>query len=328
YPLLSGGYIYDSDLMKDRVVLDYDLSWKLFGGTQLEGMTVKINGKPYYVAGVIQRETDKFTKKAFTGEPVIFMSYSAFSELNEEAEIGCYELSMPDPISEFSKITATEGFASSEPVVVENSKRFGFMNIYNIFKNFGSRSVADKGVIYPYWENAARVAEIYIARLYVIIALLAAFPFICLIILLVRLIKLLKAKLKLLGLKLWDAWDDRYARRAARQERRMMKRRFKNLPPSEEEQFDEHSDENEISVNEGKGKSLKPIKKIGDTFKKKFSGISSEDKKSRRTTKQQGAHKDAEEPEILSEKEIAMDIESIVREIMNESADSGFDSKS
>ncbi|NLH00736.1 MAG: ABC transporter permease, partial [Clostridiales bacterium] len=234
YRLRSGGYIYDSDIMNDRVVLDYDLAWKLFGSTQLEGMSVNINGKPYYIAGVVEREKDKFSRKAFKGEPVIFMSYSALLELSEKTGIVCYEVAMPNPISNFAENLVKEGFASYKPAVVENSERYSFINIYNIFKNFGSRSVQDSGIAYPYWENAARISEVYIARLYVIIALLLLFPMICLAILTVRLIKYLNAKLKILKFKIWDAWDDRYARRALRKEKRELRRTVKASCSGEE----------------------------------------------------------------------------------------------
>ena len=270
FELVSGSFIAEDDLMKDRVVLDYELAWKLFGGTSLEGMTVTIGGTPFYVAGVVRRETDKFSSRAFSGEPVIFMAYSTLSALQEETSISCYEAAMPDPISNFAENLLTESFKTQKGVVVENSSRYSLPAIYGLFKNFGNRSMATSGVIYPYWENAARVSEVFIARLYVIIALLGLFPFICLVILAVRLIKLLAAKLKLLKFELWDAWDDRYARKEAWKERGAQRRRDK------------------ILRNHFKKPTLKVLKK----------GKASEDS------------------EDSSEKELALDIESIVREIM------------
>lgn len=272
YELVSGSYIYDDDLMKDRVVLDYELAWKLFGGTSLEGMTVTINGNPYYVAGVVRRETDKFSEKSFTGEPAMYISYSTLAALKEGTGISCYELVMPDPISKYAKTFVEESFKTQKGVVAENSTRYNFTSIYGIFKHFGSRSMATNGVIYPYWENAARVSEVYIARIYVFILLLALFPFICLVILAVRFIKFLGVKLKRAKFLLWDAWDDRYARQAARKEHKVQKRRTKNLRQHNE----------------------------------------------RPKLKKKDPEKVSEVPEAASEKETALDIESIVREIMEE----------
>ena len=61
--LRSGAYISSDDLMDDLVVLMRRLAWRLFGGVELEGMTITLNGKPFVVAGVVSRENDFATKK-------------------------------------------------------------------------------------------------------------------------------------------------------------------------------------------------------------------------------------------------------------------------
>lgn len=79
--LLSGNYISPSDLMKDRVLLDEDTAWLLFGGTELEGMSFKIDGVPFVVAGVIEREQDFASLKAYTSGMGIYMSYDGYSSI-------------------------------------------------------------------------------------------------------------------------------------------------------------------------------------------------------------------------------------------------------
>ena len=76
--LLSGNYISPDDLMKDRVLLDEETAWLLFGGTQLEGLSFKIDGVPFVVAGVIEREQDFASLKAYTSGMGIYMSYDAY----------------------------------------------------------------------------------------------------------------------------------------------------------------------------------------------------------------------------------------------------------
>lgn len=101
YELLSGSYINEDDLMKDRVVIDRELAWKLYGGTDLEGMSMLVNGKTCYIAGVIARETDKFSQRCFSDKPLIFMHFSALEEA--EGAISTYEIAILDPISGFAK---------------------------------------------------------------------------------------------------------------------------------------------------------------------------------------------------------------------------------
>lgn len=274
YRLLSGSYLNPDDLMQDRVVIDHELAWKLFGGTDLKGQTVKINGKPYYVAGVIERESDKFTQRALNGQesagseaqkktgtpPLLFMSYTAYAGLGsgstgptvptggdtaaasgklapagasaadtadsgslasgDSAALSCYEIAMPNPISKFAANIVSEGFKANSPVIVENSARYDFMSIWSMFKNLGRRSVVTSPVIFPYWENAARVSEVYVARQYVFILLLSIFPLVTLVWLCVLFIRWLMAKVRRLCFSIWDAWDDRYGRRRMREKRR------------------------------------------------------------------------------------------------------------
>jgi hypothetical protein len=79
--LMSGSYFSDDDLMGDRVLLDEALAWKLYGGSNLAGLTVTVNGKPFVVAGVISREDDYADKAAYKGGAGIYMSFDAYSAL-------------------------------------------------------------------------------------------------------------------------------------------------------------------------------------------------------------------------------------------------------
>ena len=60
--------------MKDRVLLDEDLAWLLYGGTDIAGLSMKINGVPYMIAGVVEREQDKFSTAAYTSGRGLYMS--------------------------------------------------------------------------------------------------------------------------------------------------------------------------------------------------------------------------------------------------------------
>ncbi|MDR1130946.1 MAG: ABC transporter permease [Oscillospiraceae bacterium] len=287
YALLSGSYIYEDDVMQDRVVLDYELAWKLFGGTDLAGMTVRIDGKPYYIAGVVRRETDKFSDKAYSGEAALYMPYSTLASLRADSETGIssYELAMPDPLTGFAKTFVQESFENDGGVVVENSGRYSFQSIFSIFTNFGDRAISANGVSYPYWENAARISEVYIARLYACVALLALYPLVCLGILLVRLFIRLRARAKRLKSGLWDAWDDRYARQAAWKARRAQRRAGRDVKQP-------------AAAREKPGKERKAQKRRVRTAE---------------------ARKRAEEPDTEAfDGAVAADIESIVREIMAE----------
>lgn len=174
--LRGGSYIKGSDLMDDLVVLDEEMAWRLYGGTDLAGLPVSINGEPFVISGVIARDTDFATNKAYTGDGGVFMSFSAMRRLMEPASITGYEIVMPDPITGYAKGMAEDTFPIGTGDVVENSSRYGLLHLLEVMQGFGLRSMRTNGVIYPYWENAARLTEDYAALLLVLAVLFALCP--------------------------------------------------------------------------------------------------------------------------------------------------------
>ncbi len=173
--LLSGGYIAESDLMQDRVVLDETLAWQLFGSSDVAGMSVAIGGKPCYVAGVVRRETDFASRKAYLDGPGLFLSYSAFHDLTKSG-ITCYEIVLPDMISGFGRELVRDNFDTGFGDLVENSSRYSAKSLFQVVGDYGLRSMRNNGVIYPYWENAVRLTEDILALLLVLMIIFALSP--------------------------------------------------------------------------------------------------------------------------------------------------------
>lgn len=197
-PLRSGSYIFERDLMDDLVVLDEVLAWRLFGGVDLTGMTVFINGEPFLVSGVVSMEEDFASDRARTQEGALFLSWSALTRLTETAEIDSYEIVLPDPITGFARGILEDGFAAAGGEIVENSSRFSLSALLDVAGGFGERSMRVNGVIYPYWENALRLREDYAVLLLVLAVLFALCPAVFAVIFVVR----------------WICRGWRYARRA------------------------------------------------------------------------------------------------------------------
>lgn len=213
--LISGSYFNEDDLMKDRVLLDEELAWLLFGGTELDGMEMTINGKPFVVAGVIEREQDFASKKAYTAGMGLYMSYEAFSSLqsadstasaqteggsaaqtNPDAGASCYEFVMAEPVDGYAKSLADEKFPIGHGEILENSDRYGFGRMLKLIGQFGSRSMQTLGVAYPYWENAARCIEDWYGLCLFLALFFAVLPLIMIIVNVVRYLKLGKDKLE------------------------------------------------------------------------------------------------------------------------------------
>ena len=204
--LISGSYITEKDLMKDRVLLDEELAWLLFGGTELEGLEMRIEGVPFVVAGVIEREQDFASKKAYTAGMGLYMSYEAYSELKAgsdatagqpaDAGASCYEFVMAQPVDGYALSLAKDKFPIGHGEILENTNRYGFVRMLKLVGQFGSRSMQTLGVAYPYWENAARCTEDWYGLCLFLAIFFAVLPVVLTAVTIVRYIKRGKDKLE------------------------------------------------------------------------------------------------------------------------------------
>jgi hypothetical protein len=212
--LKSGSYFSGNDLMDDYVILDEELAWKLFGGTDLAGLTVSINDEPYVIAGVISREDDFASEKAYTDGAGLFMSYNRLNDLTGN-EITSYELVCVNPIKGFALSLLEKGFSDS--VSIENSGRFSISGIFDVLRNFGTRSMRSDAVIFPYWENAARYVESVMAIVLAIAILFAIVPAVTVVVIIVKYIRRFIGALKKKIPEAIDQYgEDRYRKKQER----------------------------------------------------------------------------------------------------------------
>ncbi|MBQ8825946.1 MAG: ABC transporter permease [Oscillospiraceae bacterium] len=161
--LLSGCYYSENDLMQDRVILDHNLAWQLFGSNDIEGMTVVINGQRFYIAGVILPDSDSASDYADGETPVMYMSYTALDKLMSgvPTAINSYEACLPDPVTGLAEkiIRDVSGADDKNIRVISNTERYSLKNLWNIAFDGGKRAVSEYPFVYPFWENAARIVE-------------------------------------------------------------------------------------------------------------------------------------------------------------------------
>lgn len=157
--LLSGSYLSEGELSPDRVVLDRELAWELFGGTELNGMRVQVNGVDFIVGGVVEREKDSASRRAYSGEKGFFMSYDAYRAITEQDSIDCYEVVLPETVRGFAAQLVADRFPNKEGENIVNTDRFAVERLLQLARDLPKRAAHGGSVRYPYWENAARIAE-------------------------------------------------------------------------------------------------------------------------------------------------------------------------
>ena len=157
YALRSGVALSESDLMQDRVVVDEQLAWMLYGSTELAGMRVQIGEAEYLIAGVVAQPDDRFTRALGERAPTVYLDYTNREALEESGTV-CYEIVLPEPVKGFAKRTVEDTFAKLG-MVLENTGRFTFWESMKRLKNFVTLGTRTQVVAFPAWENAAVCAE-------------------------------------------------------------------------------------------------------------------------------------------------------------------------
>ena len=172
--LLSGSYLTEDDLSPDRVLLDRELAWELFGGVELTGMSITVNGVDFIIGGVVEREDDWASRRAWTGEKGLFMSFDAYGAVTNGGSVDCYEIVLPEPVDGYAAQLVADRFPLGGGESVVNTSRFTYGRLLHLAKSLASRAAHSGAVSYPYWENAARIAESRCAALAALATLLAA----------------------------------------------------------------------------------------------------------------------------------------------------------
>lgn len=156
--LVNGGYFSGDDLMQDSVILDEEAAWQLFGSNDIAGMSVMIGNVPHYVAGVIKRQEGRFAEGAGLNKTVVYVSYTSLDSYGTSDGINVYEVVAPNPVKGFVYNAVKEklGVTEDKMVVVENSSRYTLPALLPVLLDFGTRSMQNTAVKFPYWENIGR----------------------------------------------------------------------------------------------------------------------------------------------------------------------------
>ncbi|MBO5622857.1 MAG: ABC transporter permease, partial [Butyrivibrio sp.] len=177
---VAGSFFTGDDLMKDGIVIDEELAWQLFGSTDIIGQCVYIGNIPHYIEGVVKRDTGRIRKAAQQDTSCVYMSYDSLarygtilsgitesSEISEDgamAQVGgisCIEVVCPNPVKGLAAKMCKESIDIKDEfiTVIDNTERFSVFSLFDVLKNFFTRSMWNKAIYYPYWENTARAYE-------------------------------------------------------------------------------------------------------------------------------------------------------------------------
>lgn len=172
--LISGSEFGDDDPSQDKVLIDQETAWQLYGATDVAGKTIDIGSRQFVISGVYRASEDKTEQQARGNESYIFMDYDLFHEMYPEENIIAYEAVMPNPVKGFALLALKEAFGESEDTLyaedivvsfsdkeyVDNTTRFDTVMLLKKLIALPKLMMHTTQVSYPYWENAVRALEI------------------------------------------------------------------------------------------------------------------------------------------------------------------------
>lgn len=178
YYLDEGSYFNGSDIITDRIIIDEDIAWTLFGSNNVVGQYVWINNAPHVIVGVMEKEDDYLTKKAGGDKSKVYISYDSLDNHGINKGINCIEFLIYEQVDGYAEKFLVENIKidANEYELVKNSTRFNFLQILNVLTQFPTRSMNNKAIIYPVWENIAKGYEDIIAIITLISIVFLLYP--------------------------------------------------------------------------------------------------------------------------------------------------------
>lgn len=176
--MVSGSYFSKDNINSDCIMIDEDTAWQLFGSNDIAGQIVTISGIPHVISGVLEREDADMYQKAGLNRSLAYVTFETLNSYGTHSGISHYEIVMPNPVSKYAYKYVKDNIRVSEDdvIIVENSTRFSFLSKILRMKEFGTRSMNSKAVIFPYWENVARGYEDILGVMFVWMLIFFVYP--------------------------------------------------------------------------------------------------------------------------------------------------------
>lgn len=154
FEYLDGTPFYSDDNLSDRVVIDERTSFKLFGSANSVGMPLLVDGNVSFVAGVFKAPENTAWEIQFEERPVIIVPES----FKEKERFTVYEMVLPNPVPSYA-LDTVKSVAGEGVKMLDVTSRYDFKNLFEILKNYETRSYVTTPVSYPYWENLSLAHE-------------------------------------------------------------------------------------------------------------------------------------------------------------------------
>ena len=159
--LMSGSYYTSDDQNIDRIILDRECSWQLFGSMDTVGMPVNIGEKVFYVAGVVESPDSDTDKAAYGTTPRAYMPFESLKAFNDSAVMSYYEACMPNVVKDYAYTVMTEvNPAGENGYVIDQTGRYDLIKLIKGRSEIAESVMIKVKMALPWFENRSRAAEL------------------------------------------------------------------------------------------------------------------------------------------------------------------------
>ena len=139
------------------MVLDENAAWRLFGGTDIAGLRVELNGHPCTVAGVCAAAEGG----AYGDTPRVYLALSYAARMGLEIAITSYEAVLPEVVSGFGADALKTALALDDKQVEIKTLtgRFTLRAGLRVAGDLAYLAQRASAIEYPWWENRAIAIE-------------------------------------------------------------------------------------------------------------------------------------------------------------------------
>ena len=188
FEYVSGGFLPVEPVDENQIVINDELSWKLFKSYDVTGLRIELWGEDFTIIGVVREKKNSIDQITGASKERIFCYFSKIDSLNSkgyflgenagagEGEEGlpnsaiatplaitCYEAFLPEIVKGVAKndvLNALPSYNISDPQfrIVSNTGRFRVDNVYDFNMPIGEFQSKTSAFEFPYWEKAAILA--------------------------------------------------------------------------------------------------------------------------------------------------------------------------
>lgn len=181
---ICGNAYSPNSILQDQIVIDSSLAWRLFGSNDVVGKNIIINNTRFFVSGVVADSYSKAEKLARGENGFVYISYHAATVINDNVMpiITSYEACLPDPVKGVAENVFKDSVSVDETkvILVNNTARKKLIELLKQSLKLSEMTAVRNYIVFPYWENAARMTIFKAAGISPVAVGLLVIPFISL----------------------------------------------------------------------------------------------------------------------------------------------------